>query len=62
MPDPRARIDTKMLGLAIKFDSPHSKQNKTSKWRIQFDTGVVIYIPEFLFGICDFHLQEKDPK
>lgn len=53
-------IDTKQYGLAQAFLSPKMSGVK-GKWKITFDTGVVMFVPDPLFAVMTFHLEEKDP-
>lgn len=58
-----AKIDTKELGLMTHIDSPKTKDNRhRSKWRIRFDTGIDMLVPEAMFDVMVFHLEEADPK
>lgn len=58
-----SKIDTREFGLLLSADKPRTKQNPhRSKWRIKFDTGIDMLVPEALFLIMQFHLQERDPK
>lgn len=54
-----AHIDTKSLGLALSFDSPKSKNNRhRSKWLVKFDTGIEMLVPDDIFTMMTFHLEE----
>lgn len=58
-----SKIDTKDFGPMTHADGPKSKNNRhRSKWRIRFDTGVEMLVPEGIFEVMLFHLEEKDPE
>lgn len=58
-------IDTRELGMALSFwrpgKHPMSAVPHRKMWKVEFDTGIVIYIPDAVFGSFNFHLAEKDP-
>lgn len=57
------KIDTKDLGLMTHADGPKTKNNThRSKWRVRFDTGIDMLVPDALFDLMIFHLEESDPK
>jgi hypothetical protein len=56
----KSEIDTADLGLALAFLSPKTSGVK-DKWKVTFDTGVVMFVPDRVFSTMTFHLQEKDP-
>lgn len=58
-----ATIDTRHLGLATHFDGPNTKGNRDrQRWRVRFDTGIEMLVPDKLFEKMVFHLEENDPK
>lgn len=57
-----SQLDTSALGLALRFQTPSPlRTDYPSLYRIEFDTGVVLYLPEVMFLDAKFHLQESDP-
>ncbi len=57
-----AGIDTAAFGCALAFKGPGKAGNNSANWWVKFDTGVIMYLPEPLFMLCTFSLEEKDPE
>ena len=61
-----ALLNTGALGLGLRFSSPgrhpSSAVSHRKLWKIEFDTGIVMYVPESIFMTMNFELQEEDPK
>lgn len=55
------KIKTSQFGLATHFWSP-DKSGVPGFWKVKFDTGIVMTVPEKIFETMEFELQESDPK
>lgn len=60
MPQADTNIDTVSFGLALKFRSPGKHNGPTDTWAVEFDTGIVMFVPHRMMDGMTFHLQERD--
>lgn len=59
--DLKGGIDTSDLGMMLEAHSPKSRGNRhRSKWRVVFDTGIEMLVPDSLFETMAFHLEQAD--
>jgi hypothetical protein len=58
MTKPAGTIETKAFGLAKAFD--RIKYEDALYWRVTFDTGLFMFVPDRLFETMTFNLDQVD--
>lgn len=53
------KLDTLAFGLTLRIQKPIKDR---PRYRIEFDTGIILEMPETLFLVTIFHLEQSDPK